>query len=259
MVFFRDEKHRVWKYKNKRKYELCEEFNNAIQVVKMKGKYLKLSCDGEFCNISGVTKTGKTRKNLFCLDSNNIMYVYNGEIFIECMKNVKDFWTDMDIILIRHTGTPSDVYKGYICKRLYLWEHAEPIVQPEIDVHNLDSYFKTIPKKFDQQVKYKILLDDGDAGHVNIYFGIDETGKLKGISYDAESEMIEEYFEQKASVKYIRECDKDIVVFLEDGSAYIIYDSNSRSGISFKKISHPSCYPLDVSPSSYTKSARKTK
>lgn len=224
MVLFRDERQQVWEYTSsfKVKMKRCEKEDNVVQYV---GSYWRYSLlrDGTFCKIPNVIKIGKAGCDILCLDNSGIIYVIRDSGHFKLLENIKDFWVGGNEILVRQID---DIYKGYVVVDDELWKYRDPIV-PKVDIHFINNVNDHVAKEFDQQVRFH---------HSSI--GLDEMGNLECPHYDE----IREYFMQKGKVEFIRESDDDVIVFLKDGSAYVI---RYYEKIYYYKILYPFCYPLD--------------
>jgi hypothetical protein len=219
MVYFRDVNQKVWWIHLSYNFRMRRmDLDDAIDYVYDANEKLILYKDGTFCGIPNVVKIGKLLTEIFCLDSNGILYKGNSVSLV----NVEDFWVWGNHLLIKQ-----DTY--------YLYGSDLPIEAPKGDILGFkltDLGIVYRYKYFDQQVRQ------------GVEIGINKEGKLEGINV----------YVPPLSARFLRKQHGTSYVFLEDGSLYYIEYLSDK--IVLKLITNEICYPLNYIRGTKTKSAR---
>lgn len=174
-------------------------------------------------------KLGNTYIGAICLCVDGKLYVAESGRSFRLFTSATNFWIRRNIVLVKF---PDDTYRLYDH-----WEHGfiriKIDVKPEkepFDFHYNGENIEFIYKYFNQQVWYMT------NGCPKIT-GIDSEGNL----VDAHSDY---KYETPLPVRYITEDQSRIVIFLEDGSSYIVQEDFNEQPLSLRKITDIPCLPL---------------
>lgn len=231
MIYFRNEDHKVCCVE-RQSSEIINTFGyeNAIQIFEINYKVRALNNDGTFIGASDIIKAVR-------IASSEILYLDKyGELHItvrftwnhkKVIGNVVDYWVNRNLLLVKRK---KGQFRLYEFKKNNLFRFYTKIEKCRGDILGfrlLSGGIRFLYKQFDQEIHFA-------SRHVYV----DNLGRLcaDGKEYDTPS-----------PVKYLRESNGELLIFLEDGSLY------NEDG----KITDSLCFPLDHTVSSKAKSARK--
>lgn len=239
MVYFRDVNKTVWHYDGK-ELRIDKYVENAIQIYTIGFHNFILNADRKF-NGENVTKIVKYLDKLLCLNSRNMILSMTKKGYIIVMKKVVDFWVNENILLVKFRRNKYRVY-NYDNQQNNLVKISMNIIQE----HNGKDVIGFLTDFTENRltILYKLYEQQITLVKGNTYRSVHESSGIlyiNNVRYDTEF-----------PVRYIRNSNDNIILFLENCSLYIVefpYD--------IIKITDSLSYPLDHVFESNVKSARK--